>query len=160
MRCSCALFCIASSLLLLLWPAHAASSFLFKASAASAVAADQQTFSLDGVQKFTLIFRVKQLPQAPTPPAPYANMPMWRWEYTGGEGYLLVTRNDFGPLIGVLSEMMYFPGRFRPRCTPPCNTTFFSAQRFWVDMKISQQIGRTYWGFPKVSKLCRSSLSD
>jgi hypothetical protein len=72
---------------------------------------------------------------------------MWRWDFLSGEGYLLVTRGDMGPLIGVLSEMMWFPGKFKPSCS---NHTFYSAQRFWVDMPISQQIGRTYWGFPKV----------
>lgn len=106
----------------------------------------QQQFMLSNAKTLTLIFRTKPLQQPPTPPPAYKNAPMWRWDFLGGEGYLLVTRGDMGPLIGVLSEMMWFPGKFKPSCS---NHTFYSAQRFWVDMPISQQIGRTYWGFPK-----------
>jgi hypothetical protein len=128
-------------LLLLAVSAHTANALLLPTQ-------QQQPFTLNGAKTLTLMFRLKPLQQQPTPPPAYTNAPMNRWDFTGGDGYLLVTRGDMGPLIGVLSEMMWFPGRFRPKCS---NQTFFSAQRFWVDLPISQQIGRTYWGFPKVS---------
>jgi hypothetical protein len=133
--------------LLLAVTAHTSSALLLPTQ-------QQQPFTLNGAKTLTLMFRLKPLQQQPTPPPAYVNAPMNRWDFTGGDGYLLITRGDMGPIIGVLSEMMWFQGRFRPRCS---NATFFSAQRFWVDLKISQDIGRTYWGFPKVSSRHRLS---
>ncbi|WIA36608.1 hypothetical protein OEZ86_007896 [Tetradesmus obliquus] len=140
-RCPCSLGQrSAACLLLLAVTAQAAHALLLP------IQQQQQQFTLSTAKTLTLIFRTKPLQQQPTPPPAYKDAPMWRWDFLGGEGYLLVTRGDMGPLIGVLSEMMWFPGKFKPSCS---NHTFYSAQRFWVDMPISQQIGRTYWGFPK-----------
>lgn len=148
--------CVLSCLLLLLItpPVHAARSTFLPPTVSvlvgpQAVAPQdtQQAFTLDGVQTLTLMFRIKQLPRAPTPPPAYVGLP--EWTFAGGEGYLLVTRGDYGAPIGRLTEMMYFPGKFRP-----CNgstRTFYSAQRFWVDSDLSRFVGRSYWGFPKVS---------
>ncbi|KAF6256207.1 hypothetical protein COO60DRAFT_1461782 [Scenedesmus sp. NREL 46B-D3] len=129
----------AACLLLLAVSAHAAHALLLPAQ-------QQRPFTLNGAKTLTLMFRLKPLEQPPTPPPAYTNAPMDRWQFLGGDGYLLITRGDLGPLVGVLSEMMWFPGKYRPTCS---NHTFYSAQRFWVDLPISQQIGRTYWGFPK-----------
>eukprot|EP00775_Hariotina_reticulata_P001816 gene1816-2150_t len=55
-------------------------------------------------------------------------------------GFIVVTRHDFGAL-GVLTELMYFPGLFSSQQCTSKGRNLYSAMRFWVDWPISQKIG-------------------
>lgn len=160
--------------------------------------------------QLAIVFSLAPLQQSPTAPVGYTNQQMKRWNWLGGSGFLVLTRNDFGE-HGILTELMYFPGLYQPQCTfssAANNSTggaapgsvaagvnfsnivqerstaadnnnsspedadsssssssllssdnendessngIYSAQRFWVDMQVSQAVGRAYFGYPKVS---------
>lgn len=193
------------------------------------------SYFMSDAQQLVLVFPLTPLEQPPTPPLGYTTFQMKRWNWLGGTGFLVLTRNNFGE-HGVLTELMYFPGVYQPQCMLNTTTTaadavpdaaalinlsnfnfgrgssavtaesstlgaaaatagrsadasldsndtadsrgedgsstsgsgllsnsrdedvtrssdgIFSAQRFWVDMQVSQAVGRAYFGYPKVSK--------
>lgn len=102
-----------------------------------------------------MVIPLEPLAKPPTPPAAYKNHPMDEWEWLGGPGYLLIAKSDYN-MLGVLSEAFYFPGQYRPKCSRGRGEAFYSAQRLWVNMKVSRDVGRQVWGFPKV---CESTYS-
>jgi hypothetical protein len=67
------------------------------------------------MKAFTLIFPLEPLPAAPTLAAAYAKHPaVHQWQFIeGSTGMLVLTRHDYGFPIGVLTELMYFPGKYR-----------------------------------------------
>lgn len=106
---------------------------------------------LSNATQLSLIIPLAPLSIPPTPPTGYTSGQMRRWKFMGGDGYLLITRNQMpaGTSTAILNEMFYFPGLYQPVCSSD-SRPYLSAQRVWADQQLSMLVGRTYWGFPKV----------
>lgn len=114
---------------------------------------------LSTTSQMTLVFKTLSSVKPPDTPDGYSSNQMKRWTFqkpsasaTTVPGYILITKNNLGGLYGTLTEMFYIPGMYKPVCTDstPNTDKYYSAARVWVDNQLSQLIGRTLWGFPKV----------
>jgi len=100
--------------------------------------------SFADIKKFTLVFPMQPLLRgSPTVPPAYVKAPMSTWNFTASSrGFIVLTRHEF-PSLGVLTELMYFPGLFTPKqCGGKKDSSRYSAMRLWVDWPISMKIGR------------------
>jgi hypothetical protein len=89
--------------------------------------------------KHMLVFILRPVTYAPTPPGLYYNRAAWT--HRGFLGTLIVASYSKAPNpVGAYNELIYIPGRCSPCANAPWDMHYESVARAWVDNKASIEV--------------------